>query len=125
MQTLKLGLAGSETTLPTGSRVNNQGTPKQIYQQAESINGTLRTDFIGIKDNWSISWDKYSESDYLALEAIINLQYTNGEHLSFIYTDEDGTEMTRTVFAEITAKGSLLQRDSFYYNGVSIGLKEC
>lgn len=125
MQVLKLGLAGSEQTLPTKSRINNQGTPLQLYQQAESINGTVHTDFIGIKQPFSITWETISNTDVEAVEAIILLQYTNGTHLSFIYTDAEGTETTKTVFAEITSKGTLLQRDEYFTSGFSLGLKEC
>jgi len=125
MQILKLGLAGAEQTLPTKSRVNNQGTPRQIYQQSESINGSLNTYFVGIKEGWSISWDILSKEDEAFLTAIVNLQYTTGNKLNFIYTDEDGTEFTKTVFAEISGIGSLIQRDIFLSSGYGLELREC
>lgn len=125
IQILKLGLPTAESLLPTKSRVNNQGTPNQLYQQSLSINGTCNTDFIGIKEGWDISWSVLSETDMNAVTAIIELQYSNASHLSFIYTNESGTEITKTVFAEIVGKGALIQRDSYYYSGFAIGLKEC
>lgn len=124
MQILKLGLAGAEQTLPTESRINNQGTPKQIYQQSESINGNLNTYFVGIKESWSISWDVLSKADEAFITDIVNLQYTNGTHLSFIYTDASGTEFTKTVFAEITGIGSLIQKDIYYSGGYGLELRE-
>ena len=125
MQILKLGLIGSEVLLPTKSRVNNQGTPLQIYQQSQSINGTLNTDFVGIKETWDIAWEVISETDRQSIRDIINLQYNNGSHLNFIYTDEEGTETEKLVFAEIVSKGTLLQRDFFYTASYGISLKEC
>lgn len=125
MQSLKLGLTGSEVTLPTKSRTNNQGTPQQIYQQSQSINGTLNTDFVGIKEQWNIGWEVLSETDRQSIRDIINLQYNNGSHLNFIYTDEEGTETEKLVFAEIVSKGALLQRDFFYTASYGVALKEC
>ena len=125
MQSLKLGLVGSEITLPTKSRTNNQGTPQQIYQQSQSINGTINTDFVGIKEQWNIGWEVLSETDRQTIRNIINLQYDNGSHLNFIYTDEEGTETEKLVFAEIVSKGALLQRDFFYTASYGISLKEC
>ena len=125
MQSLKLGLIGSEVTLPTKSRTNNQGTPQQIYQQSQSINGTLNTDFVGIKEQWGIGWEILTETDRQSIRDIIDLQYNNGVHLNFIYTDEQGTETEKLVFAEIASKGTLLQRDFFYTASYGISLKEC
>ena len=125
MQILKLGLIGLEQELPSKSRINGQGTPLQIYQQSQSINGTVNTDFIGIKESWAISWEVISETDRQFIRDIVNLQYDNGSHLNFIYTDEEGTENEKVVFAEIASKGELLQRDYFYTNGYGLVLKEC
>ena len=125
MQTLKLGLPGAEQELPTKSRINEQGASQQIYQQAQSINGTCNTDYIGIKDNWTIAWEVLTDTDMALVESIVNLQYTNGTHLSFIYTDAMDAEYTKTVFVELLSKGALGQRDIFFTNGVGIGIKEC
>lgn len=124
IQVLKLGLGGAEQTLPTKSRINNQGTPRQLYQQSESINGTLNSYFIGIKGSWSISWDVLSKTDEAFINDIVTLQYTNGVHLSFIYTDANGTETTKSVFAEIMSIGTLIQRDIYYSGGYGLELKE-
>ena len=124
MQILKLGIAGSETTLITESRTNQQGAPTSITKDARSANGTLHTGFVRLYDNWSINWDVMTEANYNTLLAIILLQYSTPTFLSYIYTDGAGTPITKTVRATMTNKGSLVQKDIFYYAGVSIQLEE-
>ena len=124
VQTLQLGLSGSESTLPTESRVNEQGASTYNKRSARSANGTLHTDFLPKKGNWSISWGVISETDRDAIIAIIDLQESNGVFLSFKYTDAAGSFTTKTVEAEITAIGALIQRDTYFDNGLSISLVE-
>ena len=124
MQILQLGLSGSETTLPTKSRVNEQGAPTYNKRSARSANMTLHTDFLPKKGNWNISWGVISETDRDAIIAIIDLQESTPSFLSFKYTDSAGTFTTKTVEAEITAIGGLIQRDIYYNNGLSISLME-
>jgi len=123
-QVLKLGLLGSETTLPTESRVNNQGSPTYNKVSARSANQTLHTDFLPKKLNWSISWDIISQTDYNTISTIIDLQESTPDYLSFIYTNQEGVETTKTVEAEITSLGALVQRDVYFYSGLTITLVE-
>lgn len=123
-QVLKLGLSGAETTLPTESRVNQQGAPTYNKISARSANQTLHTDFLPKKMNWSISWSVISETNRDLISSIIDLQESTPSFLSFIYTDEEGTEITKTVEAEITTQGALIQRDEYFDNGFAISLVE-
>jgi len=122
-QILKLGISGSETTLPSESRINEQGADTPYYNEARSASKKLHVDFIGTKGNWAISWTVISEDDYTTVNNIVELQYS-GSELSFIYTDQDGTEITKSVRATVTNKGALVQRDDYYYNGFSLQLEE-
>lgn len=123
-QILQLGLAGAETTLPTESRVNQQGAPTYNKRSARSANGTLHTDFLPKKENWVISWGVISETDRDAIRAIIDLQESTPSFLSFKYTDEAGAFTTKTVEAEISTQGALIQRDEYFDSGLAITLQE-
>ena len=123
-QILQLGLSGSETTLPTESRINEQGAPTYNKRSARSSNQTLHTDFLPKKGNWAITWTVISETDRDAIIAIVDLQESTSSFLSFKYTDAAGSFTTKTVEAEITAIGGLIQKDIFYDNGLSISLVE-
>ena len=124
IQVLKLGLSGSETTLPDDSRINNRGADTPFFNESRSANKTLKTDFITLKQNWNITWDVLSDDNYTIVNDIVKLQYTNGTFLSFIYTDQDGTETTTTVRATITDKGTLSQCTEYYSNGVTLQLEQ-
>jgi hypothetical protein len=124
LQVLKLGIAGSESTLPTASRINNQGQDTFQYVEGESADGSLYVDIIGTKGNYSVSWDVMSESDWNDLYDIFLLQISNSSYLSYIFTDAAGTETTKTVLMQPPTKGSLIQRDVYYYNSVSIEMQE-
>ena len=124
VQILELGLSGSETVLPTKSRVNEQGAPTYNKRSARSSNQTLHTDFLPKKGNWSISWGVISETDRNTIIAIVDLQESTPSFLSFRYTDAAGSFTTKTVEAEIVSIGGLVQKDIFYDNGLSISLVE-
>ncbi len=124
IQILKLGISGSEVTLPTESRINDQGSATYHKVSARSANQTLHTDFLPKKMNWSISWGVISQTDFNTISAIIDLQESTPSFLSFIYTDAQGSETTKIVEAEITSLGALIQRDSYYYSGTSISIVE-
>jgi len=124
IQILKLGISGSETTLVSESRVNNQGADTAITKDERSASGKLHTGFIRLVGNWSIDWDVMTQANFETLRAIILLQYSTPTFLSFIYTDVNGTLTTKTVKATLTNKGTLIQKDVFYYAGVSMQLEE-
>lgn len=122
-QVLKLGLLGSETTLPDESRINEQGADTPFFNEARSANKTLHTDFIATKENHTISWEVISISDYDLVNNIIKLQYS-GNELNFIYTDSIGTETNITARATVTNKGTLIQCGEYFYQGFSIFLEQ-
>ena len=124
IQVLKLGVAGSETALPSESRVNEQGADTPYFNESRSASKKLHVDFITTKQNWGVSWGVISEDDYNTINAIVQLQYSGGVSLSFIYTNQDQTEITTEVRATITSKGSVIPRDKYFYNGLSISLEE-
>ncbi len=124
MQILKLGLSGSESTLPTESRINEQGQDTFQYVEGQSADGSLKVDIIGTKKNFTVSWGVMSETDFNALYAIYQLQITNDTFLSYIYTDASGSTTTKQVFMQPPTQGSLVQRDVYYSNAVTIQLQE-
>lgn len=122
-QILKLGLSGSETTLPTESRINQQGADTPFFNESRSASKTLHVDFIATKENWTIVWDVISLSDYETVNTIVKQQYT-GTFLSFIYTDSAGAETTKTVRVTVGDKGNLVQQSTWFYNGFSLIIEE-
>ena len=123
-QILKLGLSGAESTLITESRVNNGGQDTFQYVPGQSADGSLKVDIIGTKMNRSINWSVMSETDFNALYAIYILQITGNTFLSYIETDAAGAETTYKVLMQPPTRGSLIQKDVFYNNAVSIQLQE-
>jgi len=123
-QILKLGLSGAESTLITESRVNDGGQDTFQYVSGQSADGSLKVDIIGTKMNRSITWSVMSDSDFNDLFAIYTLQITGDTFLSYIETDEIGSETTYTVLMQPPTRGSLVQRDEFFNNAVSIQLQE-
>ncbi|MCP4986042.1 MAG: hypothetical protein GY928_08220 [Colwellia sp.] len=124
MQILKLGLSGSESTLPTESRINEQGQDTFQYVEGQSADGSLKVDIIGTKKNFTVSWGVMSDTDFNALYAIYLLQITNDTFLSYIYTDVSGSTTTKQVFMQPPTQGSLIQRDVYYSNAVTIQMQE-
>ena len=124
IQNLQLGIAGSEVTLPTESRTNEQGAPTMFTVDARSSNKTLHTDFIAMKENWTIAWEKISQSNYNLIYSLILLQQTTPTFLSFKYTDEEGVYTTKTVKVVIASKGTLVQAETYFYSGFSIAIEE-
>ena len=123
-QVLKLGLSGAESTLITESRVNSGGQDTFQFVSGESADGSLKVDIIGTKKNFSITWSVMSETDFNDLFDIYLLQITGDTFLSFIETDQVGSETTYTVLMQPPSRGSLIQKDVFYNNDVTIILQE-
>jgi hypothetical protein len=124
VQVLKLGLSGSESTLITESRINEQGQDTFKYVSGESADGSLKVNIIGTKGNYSVSWSVMSESDFDDLFDIYLLQISGDTFLSYIFTDQSGSETTKTVLMQPPTKGSLIQRDVYYSNAVTINMQE-
>lgn len=125
LQTIKLGLVGSEVTLPTASRRFTSHSNQEFSVQGRSADGTLHTDFISRKRSWSISYNVISQATKDLLESIYQLQITNGSFLSLIITEDDGvTTHTYTVKLEALTFGSLVPKEEFHYNGVTLTLTE-
>lgn len=123
-QVLQLGLAGSEQTLPSDSRKNEQGAPELISIDERAVDGKLHTDFVTLTDSWTISWSRISDTDYQTIRSIIGLQISTPSFLSFKYTDAGGTFTTVEVKATIASLGTLLPRDEYFYSGFSIFLEQ-
>lgn len=124
IQILKLGLEGSEVTLPDESRINQQGADTPYFNEARSASKKLHVDFISTKGVWNIAWDSISIADYETINNIVKLQYTNGVFLSFIYTDAAGAETQLEVRVTVTNKGTLVQCDDWFYQGLAITIEE-
>lgn len=123
-QSLKLGLSGSETELPEGSRIFSNESNELLKIEDRSVDGTLHTDFVAYKRTFAITWDVYTEETKLILEGHIKSQITNGSYLSFIKTDQSGTPETIVVSAELGDQGALVPKDVFYNYSTTITLRE-
>lgn len=124
IQIVKLGSIGAEQTLPSESRINNQGSDTPFFNDSRSASKKLHVDYIVTKGNWGYSWTVISEDDYDFINAIVQLQYSSGISLSYIYTNQNGTEIPKVVRATITEKGALIPRDEYFYSGCSLQLEE-
>ena len=124
MQILKLGLSGSEITLPTESRSFVSSDNVLISTEGRSADGTLHTDFTNTKEGFTIGYAVISEANKTIITDIYKLQITNGSFLSFIYTVQSGATVTKTVKMSPPSFGSIVIRDIYYHNGVTINLEE-
>ena len=124
IQILKLGLPGSEITLPTESRINDGGQDTLKTNTGDSASGNLHVDIIATKRNFNISWGVMSERDYMITLNVIYMYQLAGNKLNFIYTNQSGAETHTTVFMQPPSRGALIQRDVYYDNGVTLSLQE-
>lgn len=123
-QVLKLGLTGAETTLPEESRSFNSSGNDLISTEGRSADGSLHVDFTNNKRNFSIPYTVVSEANKDLITSIYQLQITNGSFLNFIYTDQAGADVPVTVKMSPPSFGSIIPKNVFYYNGVTIQLQE-
>lgn len=123
-QTIKLGLSGAETTLPTESRSFQVSSNSLNSIEGRSANGTLHVDFISNKKSFTINYGIISEANKDIITAIYQLQIDNATSLSFIYTNQSGANVTTTVRMQAPTFGSIVPRDVYYYNGMTIELEE-
>lgn len=124
MQVLKLGLAGAESTLPTESRSFVDSGNALVSVQGRSADGTLHEDFINSKRSFTINYAVVSEATKDILTAIYQLQIDNGSFLSFIYTNQAGSNVSVTVRMAAPNFGAINPKDVYYYYGVTINLEE-
>ena len=124
LQILQLGLLGAESTLITESRINDGGQDTFKYVSGESADGSLKVDIIGSKMNRSITWSVMSEEDFNDLYDIYLLQITNDTFLSYIETDQSGTPTSYTVLMQPPTRGTLIQKDVYYHNAITIQMQE-
>jgi hypothetical protein len=124
VQVLKLGLPGAEVTLPTESRINDGGQDTFNYISGTSADGTLKVDLIGSKQNFSVSWGVVSEDNFDIIKGIYLSQITSSSFLNYIYTTENGTEISTQVLMQPPTKGELIQRDQYYSNAITITMQE-
>ena len=123
-QIIQLGLAGSEVTLPTDSRSFTSFDNALISTEGRSADGTLHTDFTNSKEGFTIVYGVVSEANKTVITDIFKLQITNGSFLSFKYTIQSGATVTRTVKMSAPSFGSVLVKDIYYHNGVTINLEQ-
>ena len=124
MQTIQLGLSGKEVTLPTESRTFDNFDNMEISSNGRSANGRLATNFITSKELFTISYGVITEANKTILTDIFKLQITNGSFLSFKYTVQDGSTVSKTVKMNAPSFGAVVVKDIYYYNGVKIHLEE-
>ena len=124
IQMIRLGVQGSEVTLPTVGRSLTGTSLEPISLDGRAADGTLRRDFIAIKRNWSISYSPISESNANIIQDIYNIQLLQNSYLSLIITDGVGTERNYTVDMSAPQRGALIQRDVYYYQSLSFEMRE-
>lgn len=124
IQTITIGLPGSEITLPTLGRTLQAFNYETVSISGRAADGTLHEDFISVKGQWSIFYSVLSEADRNIIFGIYNLQFTNSTFLSATFTDQASVDSNFTVRMSAPQSGPLVQRDVYYYNSVSFDLQE-
>lgn len=122
--TCKLGLSGSEIDLPSESRIQSSINRVVKELESESANATLHTQFIATKDRMTVSYDVISEEDVKLIKDIEALQWQNNTRLSYIYNEESGNLITKTVKATVTTPGNRLTKSNYFDYGLTIEMKE-
>src|SRR6056297_3602073 len=92
IQTVQLGISGSEVTLPNESRSLQAMSTEGISIVGRSADGTLHEDFIATKREWQLSYGVITQNNYLSIYSIYTSQFTEQSHLSLILTDQNGQE---------------------------------
>lgn len=123
-QVVKLGLTGSETTLPTESRINEGFSIEEKSSIGESANGTIRKDIVSSKKIFTFSYTVLSEALQEIIESIYELQLSNATTLNLIYSKQNGSEVNFTVYMDPPSFGPVVIRDVYYNNGTQIVLRE-
>jgi hypothetical protein len=123
LQTLRLGITGSESLLPSESRTFNTIGITEFSRQGRSIDGTLRKDFINNKKTFTVSWDVLAQDNLDLIESIYQLQFTSG-FLNFIVSDKTGGTTNYTVSLGAFSWSHKTFVDDWYYSGVSITLEQ-
>lgn len=59
----------------------------------KTLDGSLYTDFIGLNRSWQVKWPRLTDTQYDAIRALFNYQYTNETylHLEIPYYSIDTT----------------------------------
>lgn len=124
MQVIQLGISGSEVTLPTESRSFSGEGNNLISTTGRAADGTLHTDFIENKKDYTISYGVVTEATKDIIDGIYNSQITNGSFLSFKYTNQADAVVSKTVSMSAPSYGGIVIQNVYYYNGVTISLEE-
>ena len=123
-QTIKLGLPGLETTLFGESRSFVTSGNQLNSIDSQSAGGTIDVNFIANKRTFTINYGVLSEAEKNIITGIYLLQGSTPSFLSFIYTDESGSDVQATVKMSAPQFGAINPKDTFYYNGSEIELEE-
>jgi len=124
LQTLQLGILGSEVLLPSESRSMPGLGGQEFLRQGRAIDGTLHVDFINNKKSFTIAWGVIGQDNIDVLDGIYQSQFSNGSFLNFIISNVSGGESNYTVKMSQFNSGLQAQLDDWYYSGVTIQLEE-
>lgn len=123
-QILQLGLTGAEVTLPEESRSFNNSGNRLKSVEGESADGTLHADFIVNKKSFTINYGVESEALKDILTNIYLSQISTPSFLTFIYTNQSGSEVSTNVKMQPPQFGAIIPKDTFYYIGTAVELEE-
>lgn len=123
-QIIQLGIFQKETTLPSAGRSFSSSGNELSSIEGRSADGTLHADFIKNNRTYQLSYSVVSEEDKDLLTGIYLSQIEKDSFLNFVYTDESDQRIATTVKMEEPVFGSIIPKDTYYYNGVTIDLIE-
>jgi hypothetical protein len=124
LQTLRLGLTGSESILPGESRTFDNTTITEFSRQGRTVDATLRTDFIASKLVFNISYGVIPQATLNLFRQLYQNQIDNQSFLNFIVSDVNGGTTNYSVKLEAFSFSNRTFKDDWYYSGVSLTLTE-
>lgn len=117
MANLEISL--DSTALPMFRAENFKEILNPNESDNQTLDGSFYTDFIGLNRSWQVSWPRLTDTQYDAIRALFNSQYTNE---SYLHLEIPFYSIDTTAKLEISAKD--IRWDGCYIYDFSIVIIE-
>lgn len=107
------------TALPMVKAENFKELLKANESDNQTLDGSMYTDFIGLNRSWQIKWPRLLDTEYDAIRALFNSQYTNE---SYLHLEIPYYSIDTTAKLEISAKD--IRWDGCYIYDFSVTIIE-
>lgn len=85
----------------------------------QTLDGSIYTDFVGLNRSWQVKWPRLTDTQYDAIRALFNSQYTNE---SYLHLEIPYYSIDTTAKLEISAKD--IKWDGCYIYDFSVTIIE-